>query len=56
MLRPSSDMVYPLDMTNDDDVKVIVQLRELLGDMFAEQVCSDAAWAREMLGRAGDSV
>jgi len=56
VLRPSSDMVYPLDMTNDDDVKVVVRLRELLGDTFAEQVCADAAWAREVLGRTSEPV
>ncbi|KAG5634253.1 hypothetical protein H0H81_002696 [Sphagnurus paluster] len=50
VLQPTSDMVYPLDATNPVDAAVIAQLREVLGDIFAQRVAHDAAWARELLG------
>ncbi|KAG5643335.1 hypothetical protein DXG03_001054 [Asterophora parasitica] len=50
VLQPTSDMVYSLDTSSPADVAVIAQLREVLGDLFAERVAADAAWAREILG------
>ncbi|GLB38700.1 putative transcription initiation factor tfiid complex 60 kda subunit [Lyophyllum shimeji] len=53
VLRPTSDMVYPLDMTNPEDAAIVTQLRELLGETFALPIEGDAAWAREILGLSG---
>ncbi|KAF5377930.1 hypothetical protein D9615_006712 [Tricholomella constricta] len=55
VLQPTSDMVYSLDMAKPADAAVVAQLREVLGDLFAERVAADAAWAREMLGMSGSA-
>ncbi|KAG6861554.1 hypothetical protein C0995_014850 [Termitomyces sp. Mi166 len=51
VLQPgTSDMVIALEPTNHLDAEVLAQLRELLGDLFAQKVAEDATWARTILG------
>ncbi|KAG6910984.1 hypothetical protein DXG01_006038 [Tephrocybe rancida] len=50
VLQPTSDMVIALDPSNQLDAEVLAQLRELLGDLFAQRVAENAAWARKILG------
>jgi transcription initiation factor TFIID subunit 6 len=45
-----------LNPNNEADAAVINQLREVLGDVFAERVAGDAAWAREVLGITNNST
>jgi transcription initiation factor TFIID subunit 6 len=43
-------MADALDTANPADAAIAERLREVLGDLFAGRVASDAAWAREVLG------
>ncbi|KAJ7647214.1 TATA box binding protein associated factor-domain-containing protein [Roridomyces roridus] len=50
VLRVPADMVDSLDVTNTDDLAVLVELKVILGDFFADLVAEDAGWARTILG------
>jgi transcription initiation factor TFIID subunit 6 len=47
-----SDMVDSLDASNPADAAVIGDLKDILGDFFAEKIAEDGAWARTILGTA----
>lgn len=57
MLHPAPDSGYsePLNPSSDEDAVVMGQLRETLGDEFAQRLYGDAAWSRAILhgGRDG---
>ncbi|KAG5729617.1 Transcription initiation factor TFIID subunit 6, partial [Termitomyces sp. T112] len=57
VLQPTSDMVIALEPSNPLDAEVLAQLKELLGELFAQRVAENAAWARTILGmsRSDDS-
>ncbi|KJA14489.1 hypothetical protein HYPSUDRAFT_72559 [Hypholoma sublateritium FD-334 SS-4] len=50
VLHPPSDMVESLDLSRSSDSDTYAHLEDLLGQFFAEQIASDAAWAREIVG------
>ncbi|KAG6877216.1 hypothetical protein C0992_010609 [Termitomyces sp. T32_za158] len=50
VLQPTSDMVIALEPSNPLDAEVFAQLREMIGEMFAQRVAENAAWARTILG------
>ncbi|KAJ7578180.1 transcription initiation factor TFIID complex 60 kDa subunit [Mycena floridula] len=50
VLKPWSAMVENLDESNPADAEVLVRLRDVLGDFFADRLTGDAAWARAVLG------
>jgi transcription initiation factor TFIID subunit 6 len=53
MLQPASDMIHmndSLDLSKEEDVAVLTQFNDVLGEFFAEKVSTDAAWARGILG------
>jgi transcription initiation factor TFIID subunit 6 len=52
VLYPPSENPVPLDSENESDAAVITQLREVLGDFFAEKLQGDSDWARGVLGGA----
>ncbi|KZT09194.1 TAF-domain-containing protein [Laetiporus sulphureus 93-53] len=52
VLHPRSEKPVPLDEAQEGDASVMKQLKEVLGEFFAERLRSDAAWARGVL--AGD--
>ncbi|KAG5352412.1 Transcription initiation factor TFIID subunit 6 [Termitomyces sp. J132] len=58
VLQPTSDMVIALEPSNPLDAEVLAQLKELLGELFAQRVAENAAWARTILGmsRSDDSL
>lgn len=43
-------MTDALDTAKPADVAIAQRLHEVLGDLFAQRVADDAAWAREVLG------
>jgi transcription initiation factor TFIID subunit 6 len=49
-------MAVFLEETNEADVAVITQLREVLGDFFSDKLLGDAAWSRGILGGTSDSL
>lgn len=53
VLHPPSVLSVPLDSAEEADAAVIQQLKETMGDFFAEKLWGDAAWARAVL--TGDS-
>ncbi|PCH39838.1 TAF-domain-containing protein [Wolfiporia cocos MD-104 SS10] len=53
VLHPSSMAPVPLDEADEQDAAVVRQLKEVLGDFFAEKLMADSAWARAIL--AGES-
>ncbi|KAJ7497412.1 transcription initiation factor TFIID complex 60 kDa subunit [Mycena latifolia] len=50
VLRVPSDMVDSLDASNPIDAAAISDLKSVLGELFAEKVAEDGAWARTILG------
>ena len=57
MLHPGSEAGYPtpLDPSSEVDATLISQLRETLGDEFAQRTYGDAAWGRAILYGGRDS-
>ncbi|TCD67164.1 hypothetical protein EIP91_000449 [Steccherinum ochraceum] len=49
VLHPASSMAVPLDANSQEDVAVVMQLRNTLGDFFAERLMQDGAWARGVI-------
>ena len=49
MLHTPSAPPVPLDSANEVDAAVIQQLKETMGDFFAERLWGDSAWARAIL-------
>ncbi|GBE83264.1 Transcription initiation factor TFIID subunit 6 [Sparassis crispa] len=49
MLHPPSTMSTPLDASSETDVRAVTQLREVLGDFFANKLVDDSEWARGIL-------
>ena len=49
VLHTPSAQPVPLDSTNEADTAVIQQLKETMGDFFAERLWGDSAWARAVL-------
>ncbi|KAG8214404.1 TATA box binding protein associated factor-domain-containing protein [Butyriboletus roseoflavus] len=45
-LSPTSDMPEPLDRTRDEDIKLIAQLNDILGEFFTEKILGhgDRTW------------
>ncbi len=43
-------MADTLDMTQEEDIVLRSNLREVLGDFFADRISGDAAWSRGVLG------
>jgi len=52
VLHPASSMAVALDSNKQDDAAVVMQLRGMLGDFFAERLVRDGAWARGVLAGA----
>jgi transcription initiation factor TFIID subunit 6 len=48
-------MAESLDETNPADAAVVAQLRETLGDVFADKLVGDAAWSRGILSGTKDA-
>jgi transcription initiation factor TFIID subunit 6 len=49
VLQSPSDMPTPLDEQVEGDAAIIVEMRVVLGDFFAEKLMFDAAWAKGIL-------
>ena len=49
MLQPQSAQPVPLNPNDFSDSEVTQELREKLGDFFAEMLYGDAQWARGVL-------
>ncbi|OCH87967.1 TAF-domain-containing protein [Obba rivulosa] len=49
VLHPPSTQPTPLNSADEEDVRLIAQLREQLGDFFAQRLMGDAVWARGVL-------
>lgn len=54
VLHPQSSSPVPLDQSNQADAEIIRQLGEVLGELFADRLMSDSAWARGVL--TGDAA
>jgi transcription initiation factor TFIID subunit 6 len=50
ILQPPSVVPVPLDGSNAADTIFVKDMREMLGDFFAEKLLGDRAWARGVLG------
>lgn len=50
MLQPPSEVPVSLDNESESDANVILHMREVLGDFFAEKLLHDGTWARAVLG------
>ncbi|EMD40151.1 hypothetical protein CERSUDRAFT_112363 [Gelatoporia subvermispora B] len=49
VLSPPSAQPMPLNPANEEDARAVAQLRDQLGDFFAQRLMDDAAWARGVL-------
>lgn len=47
-------MPEPLELNSDVDSAVIQQLRDVLGNFFADKLMEDAVWARGVLSGSSD--
>ncbi|KAH9949792.1 transcription initiation factor TFIID complex subunit [Amylocystis lapponica] len=55
MLHPRSADPVPLDVGLEADGSAIAQVREVLGDFFAQRLVGDSAWVRGILAGATES-